>query len=135
MLGQREVGGLDLQRGAQLVEGDDRVGVQPGDARAAVGDDVDEALVLERAQRGPDGVAGGAVVVDEVAFDEAGARVERAVEDALAQLRGDAVDGGRGGALGGGRGGAGAVIVMRGPRPAWGAGARAGRRARRGRPG
>ena len=68
--GQREVRGLDLQRGAQLVERDDRVGVQAGDARSAVWRDRDEALVGQRAQRRANGVARGAVGIDEIGLDQ-----------------------------------------------------------------
>ena len=54
---EREPRGLDLERGAQLVEPLHARGVERGDARAAVRLDDDEALGLERAQRRADGVA------------------------------------------------------------------------------
>src|SRR5215218_4088533 len=95
VLGQREMGGLDLQCGAQLVERDDRVGVQARDARATVRGDRDEALVSQRAQRRADGVARRAVGLNEVGLDQPRARIELRVEDLLAQDRGDAINSGR----------------------------------------
>ena len=90
---QRQARALDLERGAQLVEAAHRGLVEAGDVRAAVGLDDDEALARERAQRGPDGVAGGVVLGGQALLDEAVAAAELALQDGLAQRGREAVDG------------------------------------------
>src|SRR5918992_2694175 len=69
-----EVRGLELERGAELEEAANAVGVEPGDAGAAVGLDRDEALGGEGTQRGPDAVARDAVPLGPLALGEAGPR-------------------------------------------------------------
>jgi hypothetical protein len=92
---------LDLQRGAQLEQPGELLGVERGDARAAVRLDAHEALGLQRAQGGPGGDAGHTVALDELALDQPRAGGDRAGEDRVPQLGGQAGDRrGRGRAFG-----------------------------------
>src|SRR5918998_4570589 len=96
-------GGLDLERGAQLVELDDVVRRQPRDARAAVRLDLHEALGGERAQRGAQRVPRDAVAGGQLLLDEALAAGPLALEDLPAQRRADGLDRGHAGTVAGRR--------------------------------
>ena len=89
-------GGLQLERGAQVEQTAQGLGVEAGDAGAAVALERDEALAGERPQRHAQGVACDVVLLGQLALDEPGAGPQLALEDALAQRGGEGVDGGDG---------------------------------------
>ena len=89
---EREAGGLDLERGAQLVELHDVLHVEMGDAGAAVGLDLHEPLGLQRSQRGPQRVPGDAEVRAQLLLDEARAGGALAAEDLASEPFGDRID-------------------------------------------
>ena len=90
---EREVRGLELEGGAQLVQPADVLLRELGDVRAAVRLDRHQALGGERAQRRPQRVARDAVRLDELALAQPGAGRQDAVEDLAPQRVGQGVDG------------------------------------------
>jgi hypothetical protein len=90
---EHEMGGLELERGAQLEQVGQALARERGHAGAAVGLELDEALVGEGSERGAQAVAGDAVALGQLAFDQALAGGEVAVEDAPAQRARQRVDG------------------------------------------
>ena len=90
---EREPGGLQLERGAQLEQRARCRPARAGDARAAVRLDRDQPLAGQLAQRGAERVAGDAVGLGELDLAEPLARLQLAVEDPRAQRGGERVDG------------------------------------------
>src|SRR4051812_16132737 len=88
------MGGLQLERGSQLVEPAHLVGIQPGDLGAAVGLQPDQSLRRHRAQRSAQRVPGDAEVRAQLALDQPAAAGALAVEDLAPQLADERVDGG-----------------------------------------
>ena len=86
-----EVGCLELERGAELVEALDVGFVEPGDRGAAIRLDPDETLDRELAERRPERVSRDGVRLREVGLSQRRPRREVAVEDAIAQKRGELV--------------------------------------------
>src|SRR5215218_80401 len=89
---EREPGGLDLQRGAQLEQRPAVGRGEPGDGRAAVRLDRDQALAGQLAQRRAQRVAGDAVGLGELELAQPLAGGQLAVEDPGPQRGGDGVD-------------------------------------------
>jgi hypothetical protein len=90
---EHQVRGLELERGAQLEELEQAFRGERGDAGAAVGLELDQALGRQRSQRRPQAVAGDAVALGQLALDEALPGGQVAVEDPPAQRVRERVDG------------------------------------------
>ena len=82
---EREVGRLELERGAELVEALDVGLVEPGDRGAAIRLDPDETLDRKLAERRPERVSRDRVRLRELGLSQRRPRREVAVEDAIAQ--------------------------------------------------